>query len=778
MSDANPIVPASAVMPALHGGGHASPQLADLRRRARRGICIESGGALALVLGAFALVSYQLDRHLRLEWPFRLVLLLGLLAVVVRIVRDRLLRPLAVQLDDDEMALAVERRAPDVRQALISSLQFERVLGSGAVVVESRALMTAVVEDVRGRLAAIPFGAALDAARVQKFGGLLAVVLAAFVAWGGLDGRSLGLWAARNLGLSNIEWPRYTTLRFLDDGDVVRMPQGDSRTVRVSADGPIPDQVFVYFRFQGGEQGVEPMSSTGEREFSWTLQSVLENVTLHCEGGDGLSRDLRIEVVERPRIDHVKVELVFPPYMDKEPETLPATEGEIRLPRGGHLRLAGRCDKKTITDAFLLFGNDKKIALTRDADGHAFSGQLEPEATGLLVLDVIDTDQLGAGQPPKWLVRLADDRPPTVDFKLRGISSLISSRARIPGDLKVKDDFGVRAVAAGIRVAEDNAADPSKSQPKEPPKDPTAQGQPAPPTPAAAAPFEPVEVLYGTELPKNTVRYETTASVDLVQVCPELDEKSPNNRVRPGMLLSLRFSAKDNFGPGDPHESFGETITFRVVTREKLSEELRRRQVEQRQELQHIYEEEKTARLEVKEKFSPAAASDKAPLARQQLKALSRLQTALGRRVAFVGESYQKILWEFENNRLMEPANVRQLEAIIPQPLAALAKDDFPATTRQVDDFANTGKEETRSQAVAGYEQIEQRIQAVLKVMEDAETLAALLEMLRGVIKQEDSAIHDVEKRLRELEDKLLHPDRDKKPSDPQPPAIDQPKKK
>jgi len=53
---------------------------------------------------------------------------------------------------------------------VISSLQFERVLGSGAAVVESRALMTAVIEDVRGRLAAIPFGAALDAARVQKFG--------------------------------------------------------------------------------------------------------------------------------------------------------------------------------------------------------------------------------------------------------------------------------------------------------------------------------------------------------------------------------------------------------------------------------------------------------------------------------------------------------------------------------------------------------------------------------------------------------------------------------
>ena len=112
-------------------------ELARLRRKAHGGIWLEAAGTIALLLVAFALPSLITDRLLRLEWIYRAGLLATFVYVVVRQLQRRLLTPLRVALSDDEMALAVERTSPEVKQALISSLQFDRELQSDVRHVES-----------------------------------------------------------------------------------------------------------------------------------------------------------------------------------------------------------------------------------------------------------------------------------------------------------------------------------------------------------------------------------------------------------------------------------------------------------------------------------------------------------------------------------------------------------------------------------------------------------------------------------------------------------------
>jgi hypothetical protein len=731
----NPTSPSTAAIVAAPASalGAARASIAALRSRARRGIWIETLGVLGLMLIAYAIPSFLTDRGLRLEWGFRALLLGSFAIVVARTVLRRLVQPLAVPLSDEEMALAVERRAPGVKQALISSLQFEQALQSQRPV-DSPALMSAVIADVRTHLASIPFPQAIDRSRVRRFGGAIAAALAFFGGWAGIDAGSFGTWAQRNLLLSNVDWPRYTGLSFAEvQAGGVRLPQGDALTVRVAVTGPVPDQVFLAYDFQGGDEGTEPMSRTGEREFTLTLDAVVENVVLRAEGGDALPAELVVTVVERPRIDDLAVRVTFPSYMERDPELVPPTEGELRLPRGATINVAGRSHKR-LDEAFLLFANERKVPLVRGEDGHGFRGDFAPETSGLLVVDVIDGDRLGAGAPPKLLLRIGDDKPPTIDFRLRGIGSLVTSHARIPGELKVKDDFGLRAIDASMRVVEDAPADAK----------PVPDGQKPP-----EVPFEAAQATLTNELPRSALRYETPATVDFLQWNPAPDQDAKENRIRPGMLVSMRFGATDNFGPGEPHHGYGETLTFRVVTREKLLEELRRRQVEQRQELERIVTDEQSAMLELKETVGPKEAGDREARVRASFKALARRQQALGRRVAFVADIYQRILWEYENNRLIEANKVRQMEALIPQPLTALAKEAFPATSRLVDTFSTTGDEATRSSAVTGYEDILRRLRAVLQEMEQAETLAALLEDLRVVIKIEDSVIQEVESRKR-----------------------------
>jgi hypothetical protein len=551
----------SAPAPAASRLEQARANLEELRGRVRAGIWVEALGVCLLVLVAYAIPSFLTDRSLRLEWIYRCALLASFLFVIWRIVQRRLVQPRRVVLTDDEMAFAVERRAPDCKQALISSMQFDSELRAGIHSVESAELKAAVIDEVRARLHAIPFARAIDAARVRKFAGAIAASLAFFGGWMVIDASSLSLWARRNLVLSNVDWPRYTRLSFSEvPAEGVRLAQGEALTVRVVADGEIPDQLFVDYEFATGERGTEPMPRTGEREFSWKYDTVLADVTLHVEGGDALPVELRVTVVERPRIEDLAVRITYPEYMGRDPELVPPTEGELRLPRGARLDVSGKSHKQ-LHEAFLLFGSDQKTPLVCAADGFAFAGAFEPTISGLLVIDVIDRDHYGAGTPPKLLLRVGDDKPPTLDFRPRGIGTAITTHARIPGDLKVKDDFGLRAIDASMRAVVDTPVDKSPER--------TAA--------APEVPFEPADMLLGSELERNARRYESTASVDLVQWNHIPDENAPQNRIRPGMLFSLRLGAVDNFGPGDPHHGYSETMTFRVVTRERLVEELRRR---------------------------------------------------------------------------------------------------------------------------------------------------------------------------------------------------------
>ncbi len=216
-------------------------QFAVLRAKARFGILIEGGALAAAALAGYFLITYGLDRNLRLEWPFRLVMLALFLGWLGTLLFRRVYRPIVVELSDDEMALAVERTAPQMKQGLISAVQFERVLLADGPTMESRDLMAVVVHDVQSRISTIPFHQALDKGRVQRFAALLMGSVLLVGGWTWLDPGNMKIWAMRNLGLSAFPWPRMTSLAFLglETEGGRRHPEGDDLTLLVNASGVV-----------------------------------------------------------------------------------------------------------------------------------------------------------------------------------------------------------------------------------------------------------------------------------------------------------------------------------------------------------------------------------------------------------------------------------------------------------------------------------------------------------------------------------------------------------
>jgi hypothetical protein len=271
--------------------------------------------------------------------------------------------------------------------------------------------------------------------------------------------------------------------------------------------------------------------------------------------------------------------------------------------------------------------------------------------------------------------------------------------------------------------------------------------------------FEPAQVLGLDGFKPPALDHAAKVAVDLLPMSPDPEAGSPRNRLRPDMTVSLRYTAKDNFGPGDPHTGESETITFRIVTKEKLLEDIQRRQAEQRMELEQVIRQEKNDLSELKLILSPTSADPRAKQAKLRLDSMARTERALGKRCLEIAKRYKGLLDEMSNNRLVEPAVVLKNEALIVVPLAEVATGTsraFPSAANDVEEFARGGNEDARNSAIAGYESIIRELEKVLRAMAELESFSAVLRKVREVITIVDETTKDTQKRRAEDANQIL----------------------
>src|SRR5690606_1246592 len=308
---------------------------------------------------------------------------------------------------------------------------------------------------------------------------------------------------------------------------------------------------------------------------------------------------------------------------------------QLRGPGGSEL-VVSATSSKPLRAAAIVLDEGRRVPASLAADGLTLELRFRPERSGSARIDASDVDDLGPALPPVLQIALVADGPPELDFATRGIGSMITANARIPGRLTLTDDFGIASVAALARTM-------------------AAEGDEAG---AAAEPdFTAALVDWIDPLQEGATEQVLELVYDLAKAADDADPDSLRNPVHPGQLLSLRFDATDR--RPSPQTGSSDVRTLRVVTREKLMQELRRRQAEQRRELERVLVKLVGDRAELGEIVSPAGDGADAPRARLRIETLARQQHALGDTVDAVAGRYQDVLDEYENNRLLEPNVVR-----------------------------------------------------------------------------------------------------------------------
>jgi hypothetical protein len=717
--------------------------LATLRRQTRGWIWVESLAWLCLAGVAFFWASLAIDWCVEPPWWARAVLLAVAVAGLAVLLARKLLGRLATDLGDKSLALVVERAHPSFRDSLSTAIELADQPDADfnpELLARTAAEATAHLGQVRPE-------------RIFRRRQLAMLAFAAFAAVASVAGLALarpavaGLWVRRLPLLGDEPWPRRVQLAIEDfPGGVRKVARGSDVDVivRAQAADRLPEVVDLRSRVvdagglgrqpSRGRRGTWHVDRMGARggvaadgqAFGHLLKAVNDSMDLEVRGGDGRLRDLRLAVLDPPSLEKLLITWTPPAYLGSDPREAPPVR-IVQIPRGSAVEIACTCTKPLSAATMVAVesgGSAAETLLATLSAAELAAGAGPPSAAGrtivgrvaaldadrTIVVRFTDTDGLSNREPVTFTLSALPDEPPQVAMRLRGISTAVTPRARVPLVGTISDDHGLGAAAVRLKVADGSE----------------------------------------TSLPVARVRVGD-AVVELPADAAEVVQLEPLE-LAVGRTLEVSVTAADTCTlGGGPNAGTSDVWSLDVVAPETLVAMLEAREILLRRRYESCVADLTQARDGFAAPVGDAAADGDDPAA-----ASARLADATARaagETADLAEAFRGIHLEFTNNQLITPELEARLIAQIAEPLAALAMQDLPALAKAC--RGGVGRQDLVRRA----DEVLARMRAVLDKMMELESFNEVVERLRGMIRtQEQIRAETLEQQKRRSREALERP--------------------
>jgi hypothetical protein len=276
----------------------------------------------------------------------------------------------------------------------------------------------------------------------------------------------------------------------------------------------VPDRLRVDVIRSDGTRSRSWLTPTAQNRFRFVVTQLREPVDIEVLAGDFRSRTpWHIDVVNNPSLDDIELECTFPEYTgwnQQRERRLQITGSEIQLPEGTRFLLRARSAKplqsaRILTDQFEFSGDEKSATVTDRnggpatslpkpllaADGRTIELQLtiapntprnpptdnstgtspdvsgssiEPPTNSLRISSntnlrffLHDRDDIISASPETLRVNGLPDKPPVVVAQMSGIGNSVTRRARIPLELRIRDDYGIRSAGFEFQVDDETS---------------------------------------------------------------------------------------------------------------------------------------------------------------------------------------------------------------------------------------------------------------------------------------------------------------------------------
>lgn len=502
------------------------------------------------------------------------------------------------------------------------------------------------------------------------------------------------------------------------------------------------------------------------------LKDILSTVEFQARGFDFRTPWHTLEVVDAPQIVDVQLIIERPDYLVDEQRSMfktieqPLIAG-TQAPRGSRITIVATANKDIAECYFYDVKAKSTSALKVSPQAspkskrelrHVIESLDRPVSLELML---VDADNLPTETPHLIAFSVKDDELPQVKVAVRGIGSAVTPDVTFPVAGKVADDYWLDRAWLELAV-----------------------GEAAPRT--LALPFA------RGGLKENQIAEYKLREGDNVYYRYDLREqrtlKDSPLELKPGDKLSLTFKAADRFDlegfnvQSNPHAGASDRVVLDVVTPDELLIILDRRELELRRRLEQIVEEMTQTRdalvrvkaeLTGKSNENSAAPEDSLDRAiegedkkltpeeqRERQLALRRLrvQRAFNQseksrgETEGVGLALLDMVEQIENNRVDTEDRKERLRGQVAAPLLALVAKDFPELDKRLAalnaqvaakelDAATAGT--AGEHALAHADEVLLKLDAVLAKMLDLESFNELIELVRGLIDEQDDVINE-----------------------------------
>ena len=537
------------------------------------------------------------------------------------------------------------------------------------------------------------------------------------------------------------------------------------------------------------------------------LASLSESLTFSIRGLDDRLDDFSIDSVDPPSITAATVNVRYPDYLrvvdssggevQKPLVTTDDIDRSDEYQSGMRIREGSRVTLLTKTDVKMgaldvyasraADGEPVKTTAKVSADGRSASISIDDfRAATTLQLIPKDTDGIAPQVPYRYFMGVVLDAVPTLEIRLAGIGSSITPDAKLPMNIVAADDYGLKDVTVTTILETPDKEDQNNRQ-----------------APDAGAPIaEEVESeISQSGNPAAVDRPQIDRNGDGKWTVDLRELVSQQRLIRPpiGSSVSVVGEAFDRYDIGDAHAKSSEMIRLNVVTPDQLMSLLERRELELRGRLEQTVSELRQMRqtydgirldldeqaAEASDQTTPDPAnsngdSENSEGASQPTDAdsvgldlndgeLSATATESQRMLQIIRLRIQQsglqtsktrdellgivatltdIVDEMTNNRIDTPDRQMRLIDQIQSPLSAIISDPLDRLTGRIVDCEQQlsrprQASQTAVEVIALTDETISGLTAILDKMLDLESFNELLDLVRGLIDDQDQLLDD-----------------------------------
>jgi hypothetical protein len=407
------------------------------------------------------------------------------------------------------------------------------------------------------------------------------------------------------------------------------------------------------------------------------------------------------------------LECECPNYLNRAPQTIPVS-GRVELPEG--TQTLCRIEANKPLQSVRVHDPSEQADLPTQLDSTntrqvAFEVSVQQQDRVLLVT-MLDQDGVENREPYRVVLSHIPDQPPEVSVQLRGIGSAITPQAKIPFAGEIVDDYGLESAWYQYQIDQ-----------------------------------LPPETHELARQPQGARELREIGTFDLAVTNPETNR--PLIPLQPGQQLTLSVRARDAYDlQQEPHVGSSQRLTLDVVTNSELRALLEKKELALRQRFESIFE-KMTATRELLDRIdqqttkpeSPTEAEAKRLQERDRLRISGALQNVIqfSYETLGVADGFEDIVGELVNNRVDSEELVERLQVGIAAPLREIGSELMPQLENQLQQLeATAGKQAALqtplAQARAQGDVVLDAMQQVLDRMLELESYNELVELLRGIV--------------------------------------------